>query len=73
VFDFAVFNVADSAISVGVVALAFLLWHGAPHDAPAGATAPSLGEGGSSMPNPASQSARGPTSPRVRNPNPRSH
>jgi signal peptidase II len=27
-FDFAVFNVADSAISVGVVLLAFLLWQG---------------------------------------------
>lgn len=26
VFDFAVFNVADSAISVGVVLLAFLIW-----------------------------------------------
>lgn len=28
VFEFAVFNVADSAISVGVVLLAFLLWQG---------------------------------------------
>jgi signal peptidase II len=28
-FDFAVFNLADSAISVGVVLLAFLLWQGA--------------------------------------------
>ncbi|HEY7094691.1 MAG TPA: signal peptidase II [Ktedonobacterales bacterium] len=28
-FDFAVFNVADSAISIGVVLLAFLLWQGA--------------------------------------------
>jgi signal peptidase II len=28
VFEFAVFNIADSAISVGVVLLAFLLWQG---------------------------------------------
>jgi signal peptidase II len=28
VFEFAVFNIADSAISIGVVLLAFLLWQG---------------------------------------------
>ncbi len=33
VFDFAVFNVADSAISIGVVLLAFLLWQGASTEA----------------------------------------
>src|SRR5262249_23999147 len=31
-FEFAVFNVADSAISIGVVLLAFLLWQGAASD-----------------------------------------
>jgi signal peptidase II len=34
VFEFAVFNVADSAISVGVVLLAFLLWQGSAGAAP---------------------------------------
>jgi signal peptidase II len=32
VFEFAVFNVADSAISIGVVLLAFLLWQGSAGD-----------------------------------------
>lgn len=31
IFNFAVFNVADSGISVGVVLLAFLLWRGESH------------------------------------------
>jgi signal peptidase II len=44
VFEFAVFNVADSAISVGVVLLAFLLWQGSaaqekPEEAPSGIAA----------------------------------
>lgn len=34
-FDFAVFNVADSAISLGVVFLAYLLWRGTPAQASA--------------------------------------
>jgi signal peptidase II len=33
VFEFAVFNVADSAISIGVVLLAFLLWQGSAGEA----------------------------------------
>jgi signal peptidase II len=33
VFEFAVFNIADSAISVGVVLLAFLLWQGSASEA----------------------------------------
>jgi signal peptidase II len=33
VFEFAVFNIADSAISVGVVLLAFLLWQGSAGEA----------------------------------------
>jgi signal peptidase II len=48
VFEFAVFNVADSAISVGVVLLAFLLWQGTagaaqekPEPAPSGMAAES--------------------------------
>jgi signal peptidase II len=31
-FSFAVFNIADSAISVGVVILAYLLWRSGPHE-----------------------------------------
>src|SRR5215831_9237695 len=43
VFEFAVFNVADSAISVGVVLLAFLLWQGSAGETKerAGVTPPS--------------------------------
>ncbi|HEX3269844.1 MAG TPA: signal peptidase II [Ktedonobacterales bacterium] len=33
VFEFAVFNIADSAISIGVVLLAFLLWQGSAGEA----------------------------------------
>jgi signal peptidase II len=42
IFNFAVFNVADSAISLGVIALAYLLWRGTPAEgaAPAAKSAP---------------------------------
>jgi signal peptidase II len=70
IFDFAVFNVADSAISVGVVLLAILLWRGFPQKDEEGAdvTRPSNGD---PAPRPAVEPARTPQAPRVRNPNPR--
>jgi signal peptidase II len=43
VFEFAVFNVADSAISIGVVLLAFLLWQGTAGDEKEKAEAASSG------------------------------
>jgi len=43
VFEFAVFNVADSAISIGVVLLAFLLWQGSAGDEKEKAEAASSG------------------------------
>ena len=43
VFEFAVFNVADSAISIGVVLLAFLLWQGSAGDEKVKAEAASSG------------------------------
>jgi signal peptidase II len=59
VFNFAVFNVADSAISLGVIALAYLLWRGTPAEGGAPAT-PSA---------PARRASSANTStPRVRNP-----
>lgn len=66
-FNFAVFNVADSAISVGVVVLAFLLWRGGAEETKAGAQGKveATGEG--------QPSAEGSGSaPRVRNPHARS-
>ncbi|HEV2237803.1 MAG TPA: signal peptidase II [Ktedonobacterales bacterium] len=59
VFNFAVFNVADSAISLGVIALAYLLWRGSPAERDAAAT-------------PSAPARRAPdakaATPRVRNP-----
>jgi signal peptidase II len=59
VFNFAVFNMADSAISLGVIALAYLLWRGIPAEGAAPAS-------------PAAPARRTPsanaTTPRVRNP-----
>jgi signal peptidase II len=59
VFNFAVFNVADSAISLGVIALAYLLWRTAPAEgaAPADPAVPARRAPGASA-----------TAPRVRNP-----
>lgn len=65
VFDFAVFNVADSAITVGVIALAYLLWRSAPHEEPASATSEAH-----TAPDPAAPPRSAPL-PRVRNPNAR--
>jgi signal peptidase II len=59
VFNFAVFNVADSAISLGVIALAYLLWRGTPAEGGAPATP--------SAPTRRAPSANAAT-PRVRNP-----
>jgi signal peptidase II len=43
IFEFAVFNIADSAISIGVVLLAFLLWQGSTGEAKEqGKVAPSV-------------------------------
>lgn len=71
VFDWPVFNVADSAVSVGVVILAYLLWRGFPQDDSAGSNAvpPSNSDG---VPNPAVEPVRSAPLPRVRNPRPRS-
>jgi hypothetical protein len=60
VFEFAVFNVADSAISIGVVLLAFLLWQGGVGDEKEKAEAASSDV--TTEPTPASQ----PSVPRVR-------
>jgi signal peptidase II len=70
VFSFAVFNLADSAISLGVLGLAYLLWRGIPQSDEEGAnfTPP---RGGDTAPSPAVEPAPAPQ-PRVRNHNPRS-
>lgn len=66
-FNFAVFNVADSAISVGVVVLAYLLWRGevAGTDQAARGTPQTTGDEQPSA-------ARSGATPRVRNPRARS-
>ena len=71
VLNFAVFNIADSAISVGVVALAVLLWHGVPqHDEEGAKLTPPPGS--DTEPNAAVEPVPSAQQPRVRNPNPRS-
>jgi signal peptidase II len=52
VFEFAVFNIADSAISIGVVLLAYLLWQGSASGAQETADAPSSGATSESTPAP---------------------
>jgi signal peptidase II len=59
IFNFAVFNVADSAISLGVIALAYLLWRGTPAERGA-AAAPSAA--------PRRMPDANAATPRVRNP-----
>jgi signal peptidase II len=60
VFEFAVFNIADSAISIGVVLLAFLLWQGGASGAKE--TADAAPSGVTTESTPASQ----PSVPRIR-------
>jgi signal peptidase II len=62
-FEFAVFNVADSAISIGVVLLAFLLWQGSAGDAKEQHEA---SEAGPSIVATDPPSASQPSAPRVR-------
>ena len=70
VFNFAVFNVADSGITVGVFLLAFLLWRGSAHttsdQAPA-ASGPTSASASSSAAAEAGAPGSGEALPRVRN------
>jgi lipoprotein signal peptidase len=67
IFDFAVFNVADSAITLGVIGLAYLLWRGFPQDDETHSRSEPQAIG-----DPVPAPARATPAPRVRNPRPRS-
>ena len=63
-FSFAVFNIADSAICIGVAVLAFLLWRGDAQDAPEKKAATQPAPSADVVPRSAASNA--PAAPRVR-------